>query len=99
MISQKCPRCNSYRIRRGYRPTPIWSKLLFRYNLLCDGCNWEFAGFAIPGTVSSKSNRKTKRRKKSEEIEINEDDSTVEDNTEKSETNRRNSDNIVKTRL
>lgn len=78
MISQKCPRCNSHRIRRGYRPTRIWSKILFRYNLLCDGCNWEFTGFAIPGTVSSKPSRKTKKRKENEEIEVSEDDSAVE---------------------
>ena len=48
MISQKCPRCRSKRIRRGYRATPIFSKLVFRFNLLCDSCNWEFTGFAIP---------------------------------------------------
>ncbi len=62
MISQRCPRCSSSRIRRGYRPTPIWSKILFRYNLLCDGCNWEFKGFAVPGTVTSKPNRTKKIR-------------------------------------
>ncbi|MEO8071661.1 MAG: hypothetical protein ABI891_01560 [Acidobacteriota bacterium] len=62
MISQRCPRCHSSRIRKGYRPTPIWSKILFRFNLLCDGCNWEFRGFAVPGTVSAKPNRKKKKR-------------------------------------
>ncbi len=62
MISQRCPRCGSARIRRGYRPTRIWSKVLFRYNLLCDGCNWEFKGFAVPGTVSTKPNRRKKKR-------------------------------------
>lgn len=62
MISQRCPRCGSSRIRRGYRPTPVWSKILFRFNLLCDGCNWEFRGFAVPGTVSSKPNRRKKQR-------------------------------------
>lgn len=61
MISQNCPKCASDRVRRGYRPTPIWSKLLFRYNLLCDNCNWEFTGFAVPGTVSSKPSRRPKR--------------------------------------
>ncbi len=66
MISQTCPRCHSKRIRRGYRPTPLWSKILFRYNLLCDGCNWEFKGFAVPGTVSAKP---TKRRKTDEMVE------------------------------
>jgi len=61
MVSQSCPRCASPRVRRGYRPTPLWSKFIFRYHLLCDNCNWEFAGFAVPGTVSSKP---TKKRKK-----------------------------------
>ncbi|MGI8789221.1 MAG: hypothetical protein ACR2HG_15890 [Pyrinomonadaceae bacterium] len=64
MATQNCPRCSSNRVRRGYRPTPILSKIFFRYNLLCDNCNWEFKGFAIPGTVSTKP---AKRRKKSEQ--------------------------------
>ena len=63
MISQKCPRCYSSRIRRGYRSTSLLSKLVFRYNLLCDNCNWEFKGFAVPGTVS---NKPTGKRKKAE---------------------------------
>jgi predicted nucleic-acid-binding Zn-ribbon protein len=58
MISQRCPKCGSKRIRRGYRPTPFWLKIIFRYHLLCDNCNWEFKGFAVPGTVSSKPTRK-----------------------------------------
>jgi hypothetical protein len=62
MISQKCPKCLSSRIRRGYRPTPWWSKVLFRYNLLCDNCNWEFTGFAVPGTVSSKPTKNPKKK-------------------------------------
>ncbi len=66
MSTQNCPRCNSNRIRRGYRPTYIWSKLIFRYNLLCDNCNWEFKGFAIPGTVTTKP---TKKQKKTDENE------------------------------
>lgn len=61
MISQKCPKCYSSRIRRGYRPTPLWLKLLFRYHLLCDNCNWEFTGFAVPGTVSSKPTKSPKK--------------------------------------
>jgi hypothetical protein len=28
--------------------------------LLCDTCNWEFIGFAVPGTLSSKSKKKKK---------------------------------------
>lgn len=62
MISQRCPKCYSSRIRAGYRPTPLWSKLLFRYNLLCDSCNWEFKGFAVPGTVSSRSRSSKKKQ-------------------------------------
>jgi hypothetical protein len=39
---------------------------------LCDGCNWEFKGFAVPGTVSAKSTRKRKTEAKAvEEIENN----------------------------
>jgi len=34
---------------------------------LCDGCNWEFTGFAVPGTVSAKSTRKRKTVEKTEE--------------------------------
>jgi hypothetical protein len=63
MVAQNCPRCSSSRIRRGYRPTPIWAKVLFRYNLLCDSCNWEFRGFAIPGTVTTKPPKKRKKGK------------------------------------
>lgn len=62
MISQKCPKCLSSRVRRGYRPTPFWSKLLFRYNLLCDNCNWEFTGFAVPGTVTAKPTKNPKKK-------------------------------------
>ena len=62
MISQKCPKCLSSRVRRGYRPTPLWSKILFRYNLLCDNCNWEFKGFAVPGTVTAKPTKNPKKK-------------------------------------
>jgi hypothetical protein len=68
MISQSCPRCHSSRIRRGYRPTPLWSKIMFRYNLLCDSCNWEFKGFAVPGTVSAKPTKRRKAEEKSIQV-------------------------------
>jgi hypothetical protein len=29
--------------------------------LLCDSCNWEFKGFAVPGTVSAKPTKKPKK--------------------------------------
>jgi len=69
MISQKCPKCLSQRVRRGYRPTPLWSKVLFRYNLLCDNCNWEFVGFAVPGTVSAKPTKNPKKKQTNKSIE------------------------------
>jgi hypothetical protein len=49
-------------VRRGYRPTPIWSKIFFRYNLLCDKCNLEFKGFAVPFTVNTKGNGIKRKR-------------------------------------
>ncbi len=64
MISQRCPKCKSDRIRRGYRPTMLISKLFFRYNLLCDKCNWEFKGFAVPGTVETSSGSRKKKQTK-----------------------------------
>jgi hypothetical protein len=63
MISQKCPVCRSKRIRKGYRPTRFWSKLMFRYNLLCNNCNWEFIGFAIPLFASTKQTKSSRERK------------------------------------
>lgn len=63
MISQKCPKCRSKRIRRGYRPTSIFSKIFFRFHLLCDNCNWEFKGFALPGFASPKQTRSSRERK------------------------------------
>ena len=60
MATQHCPRCKSSRVRHGYRPTPLFRKLMCRFNLLCNDCNWEFVGFAIPGTVPSKTKRKKK---------------------------------------
>lgn len=55
-------------MRRGYRPTPFLLKCLFRFNLLCDTCNWEFVGFAVPGTLSSKSKKKAKKKVESPDV-------------------------------
>jgi hypothetical protein len=66
LISQKCPRCGSERLQRGYLPTPWWSAIICRYNLLCKDCNWEFFGFALFGTVP-KSTRQKKQRPQIEE--------------------------------
>lgn len=62
MATQKCPKCKSKKVRIGYRPTPFVMKIFFRYNLLCDHCNWQFNGFAVPGTVSIYT-KKSKRNK------------------------------------
>lgn len=69
MISQNCPKCRSSRVRRGYRPTPFLLKLIGRYNLLCDGCNLEFRGFAVPFTVNAGSRRSSRPVKKVQKIE------------------------------
>jgi hypothetical protein len=61
MATQRCPKCKSKRIRLGYHPTPLLLKIIFRYNLLCDDCNWEFNGFAIPGTVSRRAKKKNSK--------------------------------------
>lgn len=66
MATQRCPKCKSDRIRQGYRHTTFFLKLFFRYNLLCNDCNWEFTGFAIPGTVK----KKTKKRKSADEVNV-----------------------------
>lgn len=79
MISQRCPKCLSDRVRLGYRPTPIWSKVLFRYHLLCDSCNWEFTGFAVPGTVSHKPTRKKKSKTIENKIDAGENGGSEKD--------------------
>lgn len=73
MLSQKCPKCNSKRIRRGYRPTSIFSKLFLRFHLLCDNCNWQFKGFAAPGFKTPKqtlSSREKKEVNNSTELKV-----------------------------
>jgi hypothetical protein len=62
VATQRCPKCKSQRIRRGYKPTFILLRMIGIYNLLCDDCNLLFTGFAIPGTVSNR----TKKRKETE---------------------------------
>jgi len=62
MISQRCPKCKSSRLRRGYRPTPLLLRMFGIYNLLCDHCNLLFTGFAVPGTVPKHKVRKRKKQ-------------------------------------
>jgi hypothetical protein len=67
MISQKCPKCRSSRIRKGYKPTPLLFRLVGIHYLLCNHCNLLFTGFAVPGTVG-RPNRKSHQRSGSEGI-------------------------------
>lgn len=69
MIAQKCPKCRSTRVRRGYRPTPIWLKVIFRYNLLCDSCNLEFRGFAFPAAPKPKSRKKLRNQRAGDSVD------------------------------
>jgi hypothetical protein len=66
MISQRCPKCRSSRIRKGYKPTPLLFRLVGIHHLLCNHCNLLFTGFAVPWTVN-KPGRKHQPRSGSEE--------------------------------
>jgi hypothetical protein len=61
MISQKCPKCRSSRIRKGYKPTPLIMRLVGIHYLLCNHCNLLFTGFAVPGTVNRTARRVRKK--------------------------------------
>jgi hypothetical protein len=58
---------------------------LFRYNLLCDSCNWEFRGFGIPGTVSTKSSKKRKKANSAANAKENNSKSNVEEVSDKTD--------------
>ena len=62
MIAQRCPKCRSSRVRRGYEDTPLVLRLIGIYSLLCDNCNLLFKGFALPGTVPRRGSRRRKHR-------------------------------------
>ena len=51
MLAQRCPRCRSSRIQRGYDEPPLLLRLFGYYGLFCNNCNLEFKGFAVPGTL------------------------------------------------
>jgi len=61
MISQRCPKCRSSRIRKGYKPTPLLLRLVGIHHLLCNHCNLLFTGFAVPGTVGRSGRKSTGR--------------------------------------
>ena len=52
MLVQKCPRCESGRIKRGYKDVPLFIRLTGQCELLCTNCNLEFSGFALIGLIS-----------------------------------------------
>lgn len=58
MIAQRCPKCGSSRLRRGYTDTSVVLRMIGVYNLLCDNCNLLFRGFALPGTVPARGSRR-----------------------------------------
>lgn len=62
MISQRCPKCKSKRVRRGYQKTPLFLRMIGIYELLCDDCNLLFRGLAVPGTVSTRRKSGSHRR-------------------------------------
>ena len=100
MIFSKCPRCDSNRIRRGYRRSPIWWRIFGRYHLLCNACNWEFAGWAIPGTVEAAATRRRKKRaaeKKQQALETFEESKESVENLEKAEDNIQTTENNTQT--
>ena len=58
MASQKCPKCGSVRVQRGYQDAPFVLRLFGMHELLCNNCSTEFRGFALPGTTSRSRHRK-----------------------------------------
>jgi hypothetical protein len=58
MASQKCPKCGSGRVQRGYQDAPFVLRLFGVQELLCNNCSAEFRGFALPGTTSRSRRRK-----------------------------------------
>lgn len=54
-----CPRCKSLRLQRGYKGNSILSRLVRRYELLCNNCGLEFKDFDLwDGLTRKPSNKK-----------------------------------------
>ncbi len=43
----KCPACRSDRVYKGYRPAPLFLRLLRFHSCLCENCNLQFRGFSL----------------------------------------------------
>ncbi len=67
MISQRCPKCRSSRIRKGYKPTPLILRVVGIHYLLCNHCNLLFTGFAVPGTVNRSGKKSHKKARVEQE--------------------------------
>ena len=67
MFVQHCPRCKSPRIQHGFNDSPLALRLIGIRELLCNNCNLEFRGVALPGAVgrtqSSRAEFKGNRRR------------------------------------
>lgn len=57
MSVQRCPKCHSTRVQRGFDDPPLILRLFFIYDLLCNNCDHEFRGFASHG--EAKRTRRT----------------------------------------
>lgn len=51
MFARSCPQCGSSRVQRGFNDPPLLLRLIGIYDLLCNNCDLEFKGFALPGTI------------------------------------------------
>ncbi|MEA2173481.1 MAG: hypothetical protein QOD00_1073 [Blastocatellia bacterium] len=58
MLAPRCPRCQSSRIQHGYEEESLFLRLLSVRALLCNNCNLEFKGFALPGTLKRTASMK-----------------------------------------
>ena len=66
----KCPACRSDRVYKGYRPAPLFLRLLRFHNCLCENCNLQFRGFSIlPLRSRSRKGKKNHSQQSSRIIE------------------------------
>lgn len=42
-----CPACRSTRVYKGYRPAPLFLRIFFIHDFLCENCNLQFRGFSL----------------------------------------------------
>lgn len=67
MLTPRCPRCKSRRIQHGFNDAPLGLRLVGIRELLCNNCNLEFKGFALPGSLkrvpSSREESSVNRRR------------------------------------